>query len=118
MSTYRLDKLFSPSSIAVIGASPREKSPGHAVLRNLRRGGFAGALHLVNPHYDTIEEVQAVISYDELPEAPHLAVIGVPPTAVPSIIAAAGAKGTAAAIILTAGLGHGPGSHRSFKTIR
>ena len=110
MSTYRLDKLFSPGSIAVVGASPREKSLGHAVLRNLRRGDFAGALHLVNPHYDAIEEVRAVKSYDELPEAPHLAVIGVPPTAVPSIVAAAGAKGTAAAIILTAGLGHGPGS--------
>ena len=44
MSTYRLDKLFSPRSVAVIGASPREKSPGRAVLENLRRGGFAGEI--------------------------------------------------------------------------
>jgi len=42
MSTYRLDKLFSPRSVAVIGASPREKSPCRAVLKKLRRGGFAG----------------------------------------------------------------------------
>jgi hypothetical protein len=28
MSTYRLDKLFSPRSVAVVGASPRETSPG------------------------------------------------------------------------------------------
>jgi acetyltransferase len=34
----------------------------------------------------------------------------VPPTAVPSVVAEAGAKGTAVGIILTAGLGHGPGS--------
>jgi acetyltransferase len=110
MSTYRLDKLFSPRSVAVIGASPREKSPGRAVLKNLRRGGFAGEIHLVNPHYDAIEGVRAVKSYDALPDAPDLIVIGVPPMAVPSIVATAGQRGTAAAIILTAGLGHGSGS--------
>jgi acetyltransferase len=59
MSTYRLDKLFSPQSVAVVGASPRESSAGHAVLRNLLRGGFAGAIHLVNPRYDAIEGVRA-----------------------------------------------------------
>ena len=110
MSIYRLDKAFAPRSVVVVGASPREKSPGHAVLKNLRGGGFGGDIQLVNPHYDAIEGVRAVKSYTDLPSAPDLAVIGVPPHAVPSTIAAAGAKGTAAAIILTAGLGHGPGS--------
>ena len=109
MSIYRLDKVFAPRSVVVVGASPREKSPGHAVLKNLRGGGFAGDIHLVNPHYDAIEGVRAVKSYSDLPGAPDLAVIGVPPDAVPSTIAAAGAKGTAAAIILTSGLGHGSG---------
>ena len=111
MSVYRLDKLFSPRSVAVVGASPREKSPGHAVLKNLRSGGFQGSIHLVNPQYDEIEGIRAVKSYDALAEAPDLAVIGVPPAAVPAVVAAAAAKGTAAAIILTAGLGHGPGSY-------
>jgi len=110
MSTYRLDKLFAPRSVAVVGASPREKSPGRAVLKNLRRGGFAGDIHLVNPHYDAIAEVRAVKSYAALAAVPDLAVIAVPPAAVPSVVAAVGQKGTAAAIILTAGLGHGPGS--------
>jgi acetyltransferase len=110
MSTYRLDKLFSPQSVAVVGASPRENSPGRAVLKNLRRGGYEGLIHLVNPHYDSIEGIRAVKSYAELADAPDLVVIGVPPPAVPSLVAAAGEKGTAAAIILTAGLGHGPGS--------
>ena len=68
MSTYRLDKAFAPRSVAVVGASPREKSPGHAVLKNLRGGGFAGDIHLVNPHYDAIEGVRAVKSYADLPE--------------------------------------------------
>jgi acetyltransferase len=110
MSTYRLDKLFSPKSVAVVGASPRESSVGHAVLRNLRRGDFAGAIHLVNPRYDAIEGVSATKSYHELPVAPDVAVIAVPPAAVPSTVAAAAQKGTALGIILTAGLGHGLGS--------
>ncbi len=110
MSTYRLDRLFSPHSIAVVGASPRDTSPGRAVLKNLRSGGFAGTIHLVNPHYDSIEGIAAVKSYDALPGTPDVAVIAVPPPAVASVVRAAAAKETAAAIILTAGLGHGPGS--------
>jgi acetyltransferase len=110
MSTYRLDRLFSPRSIAVVGASPRNTSPGRAVLRNLRSGGFGGAIHLVNPHYDSIEGVAAVKSCDDLPDAPDIVVIGVPPESVPAVVRDAAAKGAAAAIILTAGLGHGPGS--------
>jgi acetyltransferase len=110
MSIYRLDQLFSPKSVALVGASPRPTSPGRAVLRNLREGGFNGAIHLVNPHYDEIEGIRSVKSLDDLPAAPDLVVIAVPPLAVPSVIAAAGAKGAAAAVVITAGLGHGPGS--------
>lgn len=110
MSTFRLDRLFSPRSVAVVGASPRPTSPGHAVLKNLRQAGFGGSIALVNPHYSAIETIPAVKSYRDLPAAPDLAVIAVPPAAVPSTIAEVGAKGTPAAIIITAGLGHGPGS--------
>ena len=45
-----------------------------------------------------------------LPDAPDLVVIAAPPPGVPAIVAAAGARGVAAAIIITAGLGHGAGS--------
>ena len=48
MSTYRLDQLFSPRSVAVVGASPRIGSTGHAILWNLRDAGFQGKLHLVS----------------------------------------------------------------------
>jgi acetyltransferase len=110
MSTYRLDKLFSPQSVAVVGASPRSTSPGHAVLRNLRIGGFQGTICLVNPHYEEIAGVRAVKSLRDLSNAPDVAVIAVPPQSVPSVVAMAGELGVAAAIIITAGLGHGPGT--------
>jgi acetyltransferase len=110
MSTYRLDRMFSPQSVALVGGSPRATSPGHAVLRNLRQGGFDGPIYLVNPHYDEIEGVRSVKSLHNLPDIPDLVVIAVPPQAVPGAIAAAGEKGAAGAVIITAGLGHGPGS--------
>ena len=110
MSTYRLDKLFSPRSVAVVGASPRKTSSGRAVLENLHRAGFPGTVYLVNPHYDEIEGVRAFKSYDDLPEVPDVVAIAVPPPSVPAAVAAAGRSGTAAGIIITAGLGHGPAS--------
>ena len=110
MSTYRLDRLFAPRSIAVVGGSPRDTSPGRAVLKNLRSGGYAGKIYLVNPHYDSIEGIVAVKSCDALPDTLDIVVIGVPPAAVPSVVRDGAAKGAAVAIILTAGLGHGSGS--------
>jgi acetyltransferase len=110
MSTYRLDKLFCPRSVAVVGGSPRDTSTGRAVLRNLQEAGFEGTIHLVNPHYGEIEGIKAVRTIHELPTSPDLCVIVAPPPAVPGIVAAAGERGTATAIIVTSGLGHGAGS--------
>jgi acetyltransferase len=110
MSSFHLDKLFSPRSVALIGASPRPTSPGRAALRNLCGAGFKGPIYLINPHYDEIEGVRAARSLDDLPEVPDLVVIAAPPQAVPAVVTAAGAKGVAAGIIITAGLGHGAGS--------
>jgi acetyltransferase len=110
MSTYRLDTLFAPRSVAVVGGSPRRTSTGRAVLENILGSGFPGAVHLVNPRYDEIAGVRAVKSYDALPQAPDVVAIAVPPAAVPDAVAQAAGKGTAVGIIITAGLGHGPGS--------
>ena len=110
MSTYRLEKLFSPRSVAVVGGSPRATSPGRAVLRNLREAGFRGPLSLINPHYPEIEGVRSVKDITDLSESPDLLVIAAPAPSVPEIVAAAGEKGAAAAIVITAGLGHGAGS--------
>jgi acetyltransferase len=110
MSTYRLDRLVAPRSLAVVGASPRETSVGRHVVANLVAAGFAGPVHVVNPNYPEIEGVRTVESIDAIPGTPDVVVIAVPPAAVPETVAAAGAKGAAAAIIITAGLGHGAGS--------
>ncbi len=110
MSIYRLDRLLSPRSLAIIGASPHESSVGRHIIANIVSAGFPGPVHVVNPHYAEIEGLATVKSLAAIAEAPELAIIAVPPAAVPEAVAEAGRRGTAAAVIITAGLGHGPGS--------
>jgi acetyltransferase len=110
MSTYRLDRLFAPRSVALVGASPRAGSLGRTVLANLQGAGFPGPIRLVNPRYPEIEGIPCMARIGDLPEAPDLVVIATPPATVPGLVAEAAETGSAVAIILTAGLGSGPGS--------
>lgn len=110
MSTYRLDKLFLPTSIAIVGASPRDNSLGRTVLRNLRAGGYSRPVFLVSPFHPEIDGIATVPSIQSLATVPDVVVIATPPETVPGLVAEAAAKGVAAAIIITSGLGHGPGS--------
>jgi hypothetical protein len=48
------ERLFSPGSIAVVGASARPSPVGQALLRNLRTANFNGTIALINPRYREI----------------------------------------------------------------
>ena len=100
-----LDAMFRPRSVALVGASDRPGSIGAITLRNLRGGGFAGPLYLVNPRHDAIDGVHVYADAASLPDAPDLAVIATPPGQVPGVIDAFGARGTRAAVVITAGFG-------------
>ncbi|MFC1456652.1 bifunctional acetate--CoA ligase family protein/GNAT family N-acetyltransferase [Microvirga arabica] len=110
MSTYRLDKMLAPRSIAVVGASPRPGSLGLTFLRNLIAGGFEGDIVSVNPHHVEIEGRSCFPSLAELPEVPDLVVVAVPPERVLGVIEEAGRVGVSVAIVATAGMGYGEGS--------
>ena len=111
MSTYRLETLFAPRSVAIVGGSPRQTSTGRAVLDNLLGSGFPGAIYLVNPHYDEIEGVRTVKSYDAIAgDARRRRRSRCRRPRCRTRLRRPARKGTAAAIIITAGLGHGPGS--------
>ncbi len=103
MTVRHLDALFAPRSVAVLGASQRPHSVGATVWRNLSQG-FQGRLYPVNPKHSRLGEHTAYASIDALPEAPDLAVICTPAATVPDLIAALGARGTKAAVVVTAGL--------------
>lgn len=107
MSTYGFTAMFAPRSIAVVGAGEREGSVGRAALDNLRAGNFRGAVWPVNPHFALLDGERCFASLSDLPERPDLVVIATPPSAVPGIVEAAGQRGAAAAVILSAHLGNG-----------
>lgn len=104
MSVRNLEFLFRPKSIAVIGASDRKGSVGATVMRNIAAGQFKGPIYAVNPGHLLVQGQRAYADAASLPQAPDLAVIATPPAAVPGVIEALGARGTRAAVVITAGL--------------
>lgn len=104
MTIRNLSKAARPQSVAIFGASPREGSVGHVVVKNIVDGGFEGAIWPVNPKYPEIAGLPCYADAAALPAAPDLAVIVTPPPAVPGIIAELGTKGCRAAVVITAGL--------------
>ncbi|MGH6954594.1 MAG: acetate--CoA ligase family protein, partial [Alphaproteobacteria bacterium] len=107
MTVRNLDRVFKPASVALIGASRTPRSVGAVLARNLLRAGFEGPIMPVNPKYSAIEGVLAYADVASLPVVPDLAVISTPPEAVPRLVAELGAKGTKAAVVITAGFGEG-----------
>ncbi len=107
MSQRHLDALFQPASIAVVGASAQPESVGAIVLRNMLRAGFAGPVLPVHPSRRAVGGVLAYPSISALPLTPDLAVICTPAPVVPGLVAELGARGTRAAVIVSAGLREG-----------
>ena len=107
MSIRNLDKMFSPRSIAVIGASARPKSVGAALMKNLMNGGFDGPIMPVNPKATALHGIMTYKDVASLPLTPDLAVIATPPDTIPDLVDELGKRGTRAAVILTAGFAEG-----------
>ena len=110
MSTYRLDSIFRPRAVAVVGSQSRPRSVGRAVVENLLASGFSGPIGLVNKHPSPMDGVATVRHLHELPWTPDLVVIATPAATVPQLAAEAAGKGAAAVVVLTAAMGSGPGS--------
>ncbi len=99
-----LRHVFQPGSVAVVGASRRTGTVGRAILHNIVSGGYRGKVYAVNPHAVHMEGVPCLPSVTTLPEAPDLAVIAVPPAAVPAVADECGRRGVRAMVVITSGL--------------
>ena len=97
-----LRPLFTPSAVAVVGASRNRGAVGHEVVRALKAAGFHGRIYPVNPAADSIAGLPAAESVQAIGEPVDLAVIAVPPAAVQTVVAECAAAGVGAAIVLTA----------------
>jgi len=102
-----LRHLLQPASVAVVGASRRRGSIGREILHNIVTAGFAGPVYPVNPQGRSMEGLACLASAADLPLGVDLAVIAVPPPAVPLVAAECGRRGVHALIVITASLGGG-----------
>ncbi|RUT03078.1 GNAT family N-acetyltransferase [Dulcicalothrix desertica PCC 7102] len=98
-----LDAIFSPKTIAVIGASEREDSVGRTLLWNLISNPFGGTVFPVNPKRNSILGIKAYPNIAAVPESIDLAVIATPAATVSSVINECVNAGVKGAIVLSAG---------------
>ncbi|MDP3957331.1 MAG: acetate--CoA ligase family protein [bacterium] len=98
-----LDTLFSPQSIAVIGASTRTGSVGYTLTENLLKNGYAGKVYPVNPKTARLFDLPCYKSISDIPKAVDLAIIIVPAAGVPAVLREAGENNIRAAIIISSG---------------
>lgn len=98
-----LHSFFSPSSVAVIGASRRSGTIGYQIIDNLIRHGYQGVIYPVNPKARSIHSIPAFPSVAAVPDEIDLAVVVVPKGHVLGVVDECGAKGVPAVVVISAG---------------
>jgi len=98
-----MDRIFNPTSVAIIGASRDEKKWGFLVTKYLLEGGYKGRLHLVNPKCPEILGYKAVASVLDISERVDLALVMVSPRAVPTVVEECADKRVGGLVVFTSG---------------
>lgn len=87
-----LAELFQPSSVAVIGASPKPGSVGGIVLNNIKAGGWVRPLYVVHPTAPMVHGFAAFPSISAIKEHVDLAVLVIPAQHVNAVARECGKK--------------------------
>lgn len=98
-----LEKLFNPSSIAILGASEDLDRIGGLTLHFLLRHGYKGRIYPVNPKYRTIRGLPCFAAVTDIPDPVDLVLIGIPRAGVFDALGQCAAKKTPFAILFSAG---------------
>lgn len=100
---FGLDAMFTPGSVAVIGATARPGTVGQTVLENLLHSPFQGKVYAVNPKHDEVLGQKAYKSIRDIPQSVDLAVVVTPAATVPQLIAECVESGAKSAVVISAG---------------
>ena len=87
LSNPDLDRLFNPTSLAIIGASSDTKKAGARFLKGLSDTGYKGVVYPVNPNYTEVLGRNSYSGVLDLPNDIDLAVVAVPSKQVPGVVA-------------------------------
>ena len=99
----RLDALFNPKSVAIIGASRTPGKVGHVLTRNVLESGYPGDIIPINPNAEEILGLKAYPSVLDVPGEIDLAVVSIPADYVLGVADECGRKGVKALVVITAG---------------
>jgi acetyltransferase len=99
----RVETIFNPRSVVLVGASDTPGTLGDILRRNLVAGGFKGPVEYVNPAHQEVGGRRSYASVSDLPQPVDLALIVAPASAVPGIVAECGGRGIRGAVIVSAG---------------
>lgn len=97
-----LSAVFAPSSVAIVGASPRSHYCS-VLSANLAR--FAGSVDYVNSRYDEVHGQPCYRSLSALPSSPDHVLVITPAAAVPKVVREAAEIGVRAVTIYSSGYG-------------
>ncbi|MEK6912160.1 MAG: acetate--CoA ligase family protein, partial [Candidatus Thermoplasmatota archaeon] len=115
----RLEPIFNPRSIAVIGASRHRGKVGYAIMRNLIMNEYQGKLFPVNPKADSVWGIKAYPSVLDIPDPVDLAIIMIPADLVEGVVEECGKKGVRGLVVITAGFREiGPVGEAREKTLK
>ncbi len=99
----RLEKLFAPRSIAIVGAS-ETRHYSQSLIGNLRQQGFSDSnIFPINPKYETISGLRCFASLEALEEVPDAVAVLVGHDQVKKVIEDAGKIGAGAALVIADG---------------
>lgn len=98
-----LDVIFNPRSVAVIGATEKERSVGRTIIYNLISSPFGGTVYPINPKRSSVLGIKAYPNLKATGDSIDLAVIVTPAPSVPEIISECVDYGVKGAIIISAG---------------
>ncbi|KXA89297.1 hypothetical protein AKJ62_03400 [candidate division MSBL1 archaeon SCGC-AAA259D14] len=103
MTSDKLDLIFNPNSVAVVGASEARRKVGYLVMKSLIKGDFKGKIYPVNPKRSSVLGMEAYPSIKKIPAKIDLAVIAIPPKHIPKVMNECVEKKVPGGVIITAG---------------
>lgn len=103
MKAEQLAAIFSPKSVAVIGASANPSKFGYQILQLLQNEGFEGRIYPVNARYEHIMGLRCYGSLADLPEAPDVAVVVVPAEQVLASVRECVRRGVKGVVVIASG---------------
>ena len=104
-SKLQVAALTAPRNVVLVGASDRAGSWAARVWANLKRYGYDGPIHLVNPNRAEIVGQKCYPNTAALPEPPDHLVVLVPANGVIAVLREAATAGARSATVFSAGFG-------------